>query len=161
MVTAHYLAEPAGEKPRQAEKRSGVKKFTTLKPVIAAENSMKVSVVSMSELWADANAAGREITHDTAIALTNAETYILFADIGDYDRVLGADRIKWSVTSDPKGAAAIKASADSYTAKLTLSRCGTVRVQAVSTLSKKVVCSFTVEVKPYQSGSGSAQAGGN
>ena len=161
VVTAHYLAEPAGEGTKaalEAQKDSGAKKFTTLKPVIAAENSMKVSLVSMSELWADANAPGMEITHDQTVALTNGETYVLFADIGDYERILGADRIKWSVTSDTKGAAAVKASSDSYTANLTLSRCGTVRVQAVSTLSKKVVCSFTVEVKPYQSGT--AIAGG-
>lgn len=152
VVTAHYLAEPAGDGTKEAYKASGVKKFTTLRPVIAAENSMKVSLVSMSALWADANEEGEEITHDKKLALTNGETYVLFADVGDYDRIMGTDRIKWSVISDPKGAAAIKASSDSYTAKLTLSRCGTVEVQAVSTLSKKVVCSFTVEVKPYQSG---------
>lgn len=160
-VTAHYLAEPAGDGTKQAGKDSGKKRFTTLKPVIAAENSMKVSLVSMSALWADANASGEEIAQDRTIMLANGETYVLFADIGDYDRIMGTDRIKWSVTSDPKGAAVVKASADSYTAKLTLSRCGTVKVQAVSTLSKKVVCSFTVEVQPYQSNLSSAQAGGN
>lgn len=147
-------------KVSSAQKASGKKKFTTLKPVIAAENSLNVSLVSMEALWADANAAGSEITHDEAVTLQNGQTYVLFAEIGDYDRVMGTDRIKWSVTSDPKGAAAIKASSDSYTATLTLSRCGTVRVQAVSTLSKKVVCSFTVDVKPYQSDPGSAQTGG-
>lgn len=117
----------------------------------------------MEALWADPNAAGQEITHDETVVLNNGQTYVLFAEIGDYDRIMGTDRIKWSVTSDPKGAATIKASSDSYTANLTLNRCGTVRVQAVSTLSKKVVCSFTVDVKPYQyqSGSGNAQAGGN
>ncbi len=115
----------------------------------------------MEELWADTDAAGQEITHDTVVELKNGKTYVMFADIGDYDRVLGADRIKWSVTSDPKGAAAVKASSDSYAANLTLSRCGTVRVQAVSTLSKKVVCSFTVEVKPYQYEYSSTQAGGS
>lgn len=160
-VTAHYLAEPAGDVMKQAGKESGKKRFTTLKPVIAVENSMKVSMVSMSSLWADTDAPGVEITHDEVISLKSGETYVLFAEIGDYDRIAGADRIRWSVTSDPKGAAAVKASSDSYTAKLTLSRCGTVRVQALSTLSKKVVCSFTVEVKPYQSNVSSAQAGGN
>ena len=115
----------------------------------------------MSELWADANAVGMEITHDETVALANGQTYVLFAQIDDYDRIMGTDSIKWSVVSDPKGAAVIKASSDSYTAKLTLDRCGTVKVQAVSSLSKKVVCSFTVEVKPYQSNTSSAQAGGN
>ncbi len=163
VVTANYLPtaqEQAVSRP-PVQKASGTKRFTTLKPVIAAENSMKVSLVSMEELWADANAAGQEITHDTVVALRNGQTYALFADVGDYDRVMGTDRIKWSVTADPKGAATVKASSDSYAARLTLSRCGTVKVQAVSTLSKKTVCSFTVEVKPYQSDSGSAQAGGN
>lgn len=167
MVTAHYLptGQPSdlGETTVQAasvQKASGKKKFTTLKQVIAAENSMKVSLVSMEALWADANAAGSEIAHDETVTLQNGQTYVLFAEIGDYDRIMGTDRIKWSVTCDPKGAAAIKASSDSYTASLTLSRCGTVRVQAVSTLSKKVVCSFTVDVKPYQSDLGSAQTGG-
>lgn len=157
-VTANYLPTAAAKAPVQ--KVSGAKRFTTLKQVIAAENSMKVSLVSMEALWADANAAGSEIAHDETVTLQNGQTYVLFAEIGDYDRVMGTDRIKWSVTSDPKGAAAIKASSDSYTAKLTFSRCGTVRVQAVSTLSKKVVCSFTVDVKPYQSDLGSAQTGG-
>lgn len=164
VVTAHYLAESAGNGTKaalEAKKDSGVKKFTTLKPVIAAQNSMKVSLVSMSELWADANAVGREITHDETVALANGQTYVLFAQIDDYDRIMGTDSIKWSVVSDPKGAAVIKASSDSYTAKLALERCGTVKVQAVSSLSKKVVCSFTVEVKPYQSNTSSAQAGGN
>ncbi len=164
VVTAHYLAEPAGDGTKAAlaaKKDSGVKKFTTLKPVIAAENSMKVSLVSMSELWEDANAVGREITHDETVSLANGQTYVLFAQIDDYDRIMGTDSIKWSVVSDPKGAAVIKASSDSYTAKLALDRCGTVKVQAVSSLSKKVVCSFTVEVKPYQSNTSSAQAGGN
>lgn len=163
VVTANYLPtaqEQAVSRP-PVQKASGTKRFTTLKPVIAAENSMKVSLVSMEELWADANAAGQEITHDTVVALRNGQTYALFADVGDYDRVMGTDRIKWCVTADPKGAATVKASSDSYAARLTLSRCGTVKVQAVSTLSKKTVCSFTVEVKPYQSDSGSAQAGGN
>lgn len=163
MVTAHYL--PTGQpsdlgEAASVQKASGNKRFTTLKPVIAAENSLKVSLISMEALWADANAAGSEITHDGTVTLQNGQTYVLFAEIGDYDRVMGTDRIKWSVTSDPKTAAAIKASSDSYTANLTLSRCGTVRVQAVSTLSKKVVCSFTVDVKPYQSDLGSAQTGG-
>lgn len=165
VVTANYLptaqGEQAGSTKTPVQKDSGKKKFTTLKPVLAAENSMKISLVSLEELWADADAAGQEITHDTVVELRNGKTYVMFADIGDYDRVLGADRIKWSVTSDPKGAAAVKASSDSYAANLTLSRCGTVRVQAVSTLSKKVVCSFTVEVKPYQYDNGSTQAGGN
>ena len=165
VVTANYLptaqGEQTGSTKTPVQKDSGKKKFTTLKPVLAAENSMKISLVSLEELWADADAAGQEITHDTVVELRNGKTYVMFADIGDYDRVLGADRIKWSVTSDPKGAAAVKASSDSYAANLTLSRCGTVRVQAVSTLSKKVVCSFTVEVKPYQYDNGSTQAGGN
>lgn len=164
VVTANYQPPTPDQQGALAkapvQKASGKKKFTTLKQVIAAENSMKVSLVSMEALWADANAAGQEITHDATVELKNGQTYVLFAEIGDYDRIMGTDRIKWSVTSDPKGAAAIKASSDSYTANLTLNRCGTVRVQAVSTLSKKVVCSFTVDVKPYQSGS-SAQAGGN
>lgn len=151
VVTAAYQPPAASSNAAPVQKASGKKRFTTLKPVIAVENSMKVSLVSMDELWENADEAGKEITHDTTVTLENGKTYVLFADIGDYDRVLGADRIKWSVTADPKGAAAIKASSDSYTAKLTLSRCGTVKVQAVSTLSKKVICSFTVEVKPYQS----------
>lgn len=165
VVTANYL--PTAQEQQgvlsntPVQKASGKKKFTTLKPVLAAENSMKISLVSMEELWADTDAAGQEITHDTVVELKNGKTYVMFADIGDYDRVLGADRIKWSVTSDPKGAAAVKTSSDSYAANLTLSRCGTVRVQAVSTLSKKVVCSFTVEVKPYQYEHSSTQAGGN
>lgn len=166
VATANYLPIRSGQNGQQAgtapvQKASGRKNFTTLKPVIAVENGMKVSLVSMEALWADPNAAGQEITHDETVVLNNGQTYVLFAEIGDYDRIMGTDRIKWSVTSDPKGAAAIKASSDSYTANLTLNRCGTVRVQAVSTLSKKVVCSFTVDVKPYQSNSSNAQAGGN
>ena len=166
VATANYLPIRSGQNGQQAgtapvQKASGRKNFTTLKPVIAVENGMKVSLVSMEALWADPNAAGQEITHDETVVLNNGQTYVLFAEIGDYDRIMGTDRIKWSVTSDPKGAAVVKASADSYTAKLTLSRCGTVKVQAVSTLSKKVVCSFTVEVQPYQSNLSSAQAGGN
>lgn len=157
VVKAHYQPDPA----KSAEKASGKKKFTTLKPVIAAENSMKISLVSMEALWADPNAEGVEIAHDTTVMLRNGETYVLFAEIGDYDRIMGTDRIRWSVVCDPKGAAGIKPSSDSYTAQLTLNRCGTVRVQAVSTLSKKVVCSFTVAVQPYQSDGGIAQAGGN
>lgn len=165
VVTANYQPAAQDQQAVSAKtpvrKASGRKRFTTLKPVIAEENGMKVTLVSMEELWTDANAAGQEITHDTVVELKNGQTYALFADVGDYDRIMGTDRIKWSVTSDPKGAASVKTASDSYTAKLTLSRCGTVKVQAVSTLSKKVVCSFTVEVKPYQSDIGSAQAGGN
>lgn len=157
VVKAHYQPDPA----KSAEKASGKKKFTTLKPVIAAENSMKISLVSMEALRADPNAEGVEIAHDTTVMLRNGETYVLFAEIGDYDRIMGTDRIRWSVVCDPKGAAGIKPSSDSYTAQLTLNRCGMVRVQAVSTLSKKVVCSFTVAVQPYQSDGGIAQAGGN
>lgn len=146
--------DPDG-KDQQSEtvisKASAAKKFKTLKRLAVEENKMAVNYISLTELQKAPGGTGTSITAGD-ITVYNNETYVLMAQVDDLTRVLGTDKLKWTITSsDVKNPATLKAGSDTYQAQLTTMRTGTFTVTVTSTVSKQTLASFEVTVLPYQS----------
>lgn len=149
MVTAHYRKQ--GESEPSASKNSAVKSFKTLKHLLtnaADKQQISINYISLSDLRQNASSSGKPI--EGKIVLNNNETYVLMAQVSKLNRVLGTDKLKWTVTSSTKSIATIKATSDTYQAQLTTQRTGTFTVTVTSTVSKEVLATFEVTVVPYQ-----------
>ena len=147
-VTAHYDTQRS---ELSAYKDSSVKSFKTLKPLLtnaAGNGQIPIHYISLPDLRSDASAEGKTINEK--ITLKNNETYILMAQVSRYNRVLGTDKLKWTISSSTKNIATVKATSDTYQAQLNTLRTGTFTVTVTSTVSKEVFAVFEVTVVPYQ-----------
>lgn len=146
-VTAHYDAP--GE--LSAAKDSSIKSFKTLKPLLtdaAGKEQISVNYISLYALRDDPSDEGAKI--EEKITLRNNESYIFMAQVSRYNRVLGTDKLKWTVSSSTKNIATVKATSDTYQAQLNTLRTGNFTVTVTSTVSKEVLADFEVTVVPYQ-----------
>ena len=146
-VTAHYDAQGGFS----ASKDSSVKSFKTLKPLltnVAGKEQISINYISLPALRKDALAEGESINEK--IILRNNETYIFMAQVSRLNRVLGTDKLKWTISSSTKNIATVKATSDTYQAQLNTLRTGTFTVTVTSTVSKEVLAVFEVTVVPYQ-----------
>lgn len=146
-VTAHYDAQGG----LSASKDSSVKSFKTLKPLLtnaAGKEQIPINYISLPALRKDASDNGEEVNE--RIILRNNETYIFMAQVSRLNRVLGTDKLKWTISSSTKNIATVKATSDTYQAQLNTLRTGTFTVTVTSTVSKEVLAVFEVTVVPYQ-----------
>lgn len=146
-VTAHYDASGG----LSAAKDSSVKTFKTLKPLLtdaAGKEQIPVNYISLPDLRNDPSAEGAKI--EEQITLRNNESYIFMAQVSRLNRVLGTDKLKWTITSSTRNIATVKATSDTYQAQLNTLRTGTFTVTVTSTVSKEVLAVFEVTVVPYQ-----------
>lgn len=146
-VTAHYDA-PGG---LSTSKDSSVKSFKTLKPLLtdaAGKEQIPINYISLPALRNDPLAVGEAVNEK--ITLRNNESYILMAQVSRLNRVLGTDKLKWTISSSTRNIATVKATSDTYQAQLNTLRTGTFTVTVTSTVSKEVLAVFEVTVVPYQ-----------
>ncbi len=146
-ITAHYDTQEG----LSASKDSSVKSFKTLKPLLtnaAGKEQIPINYISLPALRKDALANGEEVNE--RIILRNNETYIFMAQVSRLNRVLGTDKLKWTISSSTKNIATVKATSDTYQAQLNTLRTGTFTVTVTSTVSKEVLAVFEVTVVPYQ-----------
>lgn len=149
-ITAHYKTQ---DEKLSASKDSAVKNFKTLKPLltnVAEKGQLPINYISLPDLRKNISATGEEITE--RITLRNNETYVFMAQVSRLNRVLGTDKLKWTISSSTKSIATVKATGDTYQAQLNTLRTGTFTVTVTSTVSKEVLAVFEVTVIPYQSG---------
>ena len=147
-VTAHYDTQRS---ELSAYKDSSVKSFKTLKPLLtnaAGNGQIPINYISLPDLRSNASNEGKPVSEK--ITLKNNETYILMAQVSRYNRVLGTDKLKWTISSSTKNIATVKATSDTYQAQLNTLRTGTFTVTVTSTVSKEVFAVFEVTVVPYQ-----------
>ncbi len=161
-VTAHYDVEKKDGGKLENQKASGTKDVTTRSRLLASENGIGITYISLSELKKQPELPGtpifREEDQNTEeygqITLENNETYVLMAQVSNLARALESDKIKWAISSGDKKAATIKAGASTFEAQLKAQRTGTFTVTAASSVTKEVLATFTVTIIPYQSSAG-------
>lgn len=147
-VTAHYDTRDG---KLSSSKDSAVKSFKTLKPLLtdaAEKGQLPIHYISLPDLRKNPLAEGEEVKE--RITLRNNENYIFMAQVSRLNRVLGTDKLKWTISSSTKNIATVKATGDTYQAQLNTLRTGTFTVTVTSTVSKEVLAVFEVEVVPYQ-----------
>lgn len=160
-ITAHYdTTASGGTQGTTASRTSAAKNFKTLKLLLGSGGAQtdgaqtQIRYISLPQLRSTPSAAGDLITYvegsDEEIVLRNNETYVFMAQVSKLNRVLGTDKLKWTVSSGTKGIATIKATGDTYQAQLTTQRTGTFTVTVTSTVSKETLAVFRVKVVPYQ-----------
>lgn len=147
-ITAHYGGR--GGAGQGASKSCGAKRFRTLKPLLTEGGYVDIRYADLRELRENPDSIGQSIDYNGEnIVLQNNETYIFMAQVKKLNRVMGADKLKWTLSSDTKKIATLKATKDTYQARLDTLRTGTFTVTVTSTLSKEVLSVFRVTVVPY------------
>ncbi|MCM1112727.1 MAG: leucine-rich repeat protein [Muribaculum sp.] len=140
-ITAHYGS---------AECACAAKKFKTLKPLLATGGSIDINYIDLQELRKNPASMGRKVDDSKeSILLQSNETYVFMAQVKKLNRVLGADKLKWTISSDTKKIATVKVSKDTYQAQINPLKAGTFTVTVTSTLSKETLSVFHVTVVPY------------
>lgn len=165
-VTAHYDTAGVDGRKLENQKISGTKDVTTRNHLLASEDGIDITYISLTELKKHPDAMGSQIfkeeERDTDsyghISLENNETYILMAQVSNLSRALEMDKLKWTISSGDKNAATIKAGSSTFEAQLKAMRTGTFTVTATSTVTKEELAVFTVTILPYQSSSGEGGA---
>lgn len=166
-ITAHYdvITRMEDGNVNVNTKDSAAKSFTTKDRLLPSEGNLNVKWDSMTDLknnggmcmsdvwnrdyWGDDDSADNP--DDAPLYLENNETYVFVAEVDDLARALETDKLKWTISSGDKNAAAIKASSSTFEAQLKTVRTGTFTITATSTVTKEVLITFRVEVIPYQS----------
>ncbi len=158
-ITAHYIVP---DTDKYYEKKSPVRQFTTLKPLMTQGGSLPVTYAGFDELRENPDMDGTQIdyTKEEGILLENNREYLFMAQVSNLTRGLETDKLKWSISSGDKNAATLKPSSSSYELKLTANKVGTFTVTAVSTLTKESVATFRITIYPYQSADDSTGEGG-
>ncbi len=150
-IIAHYDTQDGSG--LKAEKASAAKAFKTLKPLLITGGSggtasLGINYISLAQLRSQPGASGAPVTEN--IVLRNNETYVFMAQVSRLNRVLGTDKLKWTISSETKSIAAVKATKDTYQAQISTQRTGNFTVTVTSTVSKEVLAVFEVTVTPYQ-----------
>ena len=149
-IEAHY---------KNAKRACAAKNFKTLKLLLTQSGYVNVNYINLEELKKNPASIGNSVDYTgESIVLQNNETYVFMAQVKKLNRVLGADKLKWTISSDTKKIAAVKVTKDTYQAQINTLRTGTFTVTVTSTLSKETLSVFRVTVVPYPVGAADVSA---